>query len=125
MKNSKKIAVILVLMLVAVGAYFVSGTYAKYTSTVTGTGTGTVAKWEWTVGGNSIDLTTAKTFTFNLFDTINEADTTTAEDNVAADVIGKTYICPSLFSSIFFYRYPTLCKLVKSLPTLQHTQHEE
>ena len=87
MKNSKKIAVILVLMLVAVGAYFVSGTYAKYTSTVTGTGTGTVAKWEWTVGGNSIDLTTAKTFTFDLFDTINEADTTTAEDNVAADVI--------------------------------------
>lgn len=43
-RNTKKLMII-VLMLVVVGLYFVSGTYARYTDSYTGTSKVTVAKW--------------------------------------------------------------------------------
>ncbi len=81
-KNTKKIATMLLVAVVAVGSYFVSGTYAKYTSGSTGTATARVAKWEFKVSGNNISAN--NTFTFNLFDTLNEEDTTTVESDVVA-----------------------------------------
>ncbi len=83
-KNTKKIATLLLVAVVAVGSYFVSGTYAKYTSEIAGDDTASVAKWAWNI--NNDDITSAEDvtngYTFDLFDTINEADTTTTEDDV-------------------------------------------
>ena len=85
-KNTKKIVAMLLVAVVAVGSYFVAGTYAKYTSSASGESTVRVAKWDFEVGtgANKANITTSNTFTFNLFDTINESDTTTAETDVVA-----------------------------------------
>ncbi len=61
-KRSVK-SMMLVLMLVAVGLYFVSGTYARYTATASGTGTVRVAKWAIKINDN--DATTQNA-TFDL-----------------------------------------------------------
>ena len=82
MAKSKKIAVVAFLLLLAVGVYFVTGTYAKYTSSATATATARVAKWSFKLGGT--DIATTETFTFNLFNTVNETDTTTAESHVVS-----------------------------------------
>ena len=86
-KNTKKVATLLLVAVVAVGSYFVAGTYARYASEVTGTSQATVAKWEWEADGTSIDLSNTKTFTFNLFNSIKEADTTSTEEHVSASRI--------------------------------------
>lgn len=86
-KNTRKIFVLLLIAMVAVGTYFVAGTYARYASQVTGTSEATVAKWEWKADNVSIDLSSTKTFTFSLFDTVKEVDTTTAEEHVSSGVI--------------------------------------
>ena len=51
---------------------FVGGTFAKYTSSATGTDTATVAKWSFKVG--ETDIATTDTFTFDLFKTIKDSD---------------------------------------------------
>lgn len=51
---------------------FVGGTFAKYTSSGTGTDSATVAKWSFKVG--EIDIATTDTFTFDLFKTIKDSD---------------------------------------------------
>lgn len=81
-KNSKKIAVMLLLSVVAVGSYFVSGTYAKYTKALSGSDTATVAKFSVSAG----DLT-ADEANIALFNTIKEADTNTTEEHVKANLI--------------------------------------
>ena len=70
----KKLSILAVLVLaVTVTAYSVSGTYAKYTSTFTGsTSTARVAKWAFTV--NSANITKTNTFTFDLFKTVKDSD---------------------------------------------------
>lgn len=45
------------LLLVAVGAYFVSGTYARYTEKVTREGSATVAKWDFATDNADSTLT--------------------------------------------------------------------
>lgn len=67
-KNVKQ--VMLVLMLLVVGLYFVSGTYARYASTATGKATTAVATWAAKV--NSNDMTTTDTFTLNFTEVPNE-----------------------------------------------------
>ena len=76
---------IIVLALTMIALILVAGTYAKYTSSGSGTSSVTVAKWSFKVG--DADITKTNSFTFNLFDTINEFDTTTAEGNVVAHKI--------------------------------------
>ena len=49
---------------------FVGGTFAKYTSSATGTDNANVAKWDIKVNNNNI--TTSDTFNFNLFNTVND-----------------------------------------------------
>ena len=56
---------------------FVGGTFAKYTSSATGTDSATVAKWSFKVG--ETDIATTDTFTFDLFKTIKDSDGTNNE----------------------------------------------
>lgn len=67
----------------------VSGTFAKYTSTVTGSDSAKVAKWEWQINDDNVVGGTATTeFTFDLFNI-------TAEDiNVAKDESGNILLAP-------------------------------
>ena len=55
-KNVKTMMLILVVLII--GLYFVSGTYARYTSTINGKVTAKVAKWAVTLNG--VDMTTAE-----------------------------------------------------------------
>ena len=67
---------------------FVGGTFAKYTSSSTGTGTATVAKWDIRVGSaDGTNITTSDTFTFDLFETLKESDLTANETDVTGDSI--------------------------------------
>lgn len=69
---------------------FVGGTFAKYTSSATGTDSATVAKWDIKVGGTNI--ATNDTFTFDLFKTIKDSNGT-ADENDMSPVDG-TIIAP-------------------------------
>ncbi len=67
---------------------FVGGTFAKYTSSSTGTGTATVAKWDIRVGGESgTNIAGSATFTFDLFETLKESNLTDDEDDVTGDAV--------------------------------------
>lgn len=91
MKNTKKLGVMLLVGVVAVGTYFVSGTYAKYTSAISGSADADVAKWQWTINETVIDSyeksVAENAYTFNLFETINDTNGTDAETDVAANLI--------------------------------------
>ncbi len=72
---------IIVLALTMIALILVAGTYAKYTSTGSGTDSVSVAKWSFTVGDK--DITTAtESFTFNLFQTIKDTGGTADETDV-------------------------------------------
>ena len=94
--NRKSVFVVIALILVAVGSYFVAGTYAKYTSEVSGTSNTSIAGWKWIIGTEDlkdiIDNKESK-YTLNLFDTITEVDETDEEhvstSNVAPGTAGK------------------------------------
>lgn len=60
---------------------FVGGTFAKYTSSATGTDNANVAKWDIRVNGS--EIATSDTFTFDLFQTITDSDLTSAETDIA------------------------------------------
>ena len=60
---------------------FVGGTFAKYTSSGTGTNTATVAKWSFKVG--ETDIATNGTFTFDLFKTIKDTNGTDNESDMS------------------------------------------
>ena len=83
-KNMKKVGTMLLIGLVAVGTYFVSGTYAKYTSTISGNSNVNVAKWSWTINDKTFtsnaDVTSGHTF--SLFNNIVD----TKDGNTDADV---------------------------------------
>ncbi len=83
----KKLSILAVLLLaVAISAYSVGGTYAKYTSTYTSASSSArVAKWAFTLGKNGAAL--SNDFTFNLFDTIIDTKNDAAETDVAAGLI--------------------------------------
>ena len=77
---------ILVLALTMITLMIVSGTFAKYTSTATGSDTATVAKWSIKVGtGDGVEIAgSSSTVSFDLFSTIKDED-----GNSEADVAGK------------------------------------
>lgn len=73
----------------------VSGTFAKYTSTVTGKDSAAVAKWAFQYGNNEgaltdIDLVSTKEISFNLFDTILDTNGDTETDVVANKIAPGT-----------------------------------
>lgn len=82
-KNTKKICVVLLLAIVAIASYFVSGTYAKYTRAVSGSDTVKVAKFSVDASG----LNKEQNATIDLFDTVKEADLSANEENVLAGKI--------------------------------------
>ena len=69
---------------------FVGGTFAKYTSSATGTDSATVAKWDIKVGGTNI--ATNDTFTFDLFNTIKDSNGTADETDMSP--VDGTIIAP-------------------------------
>ena len=87
MKNNRitRLA-ILVLALTMITLMIVSGTFAKYTSTATGSDTATVAKWSIKVGtGDGVEIAgSSSTVSFDLFSTIKDED-----GGSEADVAGK------------------------------------
>ena len=68
----------------------VGGTFAKYTSSATGNDNANVAKWDISVNGANI--TTSDTFTFDLFNTVNDTKDNNAETDMAPN--GGTIIAP-------------------------------
>lgn len=86
MKNAKMTIVAVLVALVAVTTYSVSGTYAKYTDTFTGTSdTARVAKWAFELTNKEDSATKLdKTFTFDLFKALKEADGSSAETDVTS-----------------------------------------
>jgi len=89
MKTNKTLRFSLVLLVVALlSTCVISGTFAKYTSTASGSDTATVAKWSFKAMGDEIAVTgTAPTLKFNLFDTINDFGTSTEEADVKSGAI--------------------------------------
>lgn len=71
----------LVLMCTIVTSCFVSSTFAKYTSSISGQDTVTVAKWAIEV--NDVDAVAQDSVSFDLFSTIKDSDATSAEADVA------------------------------------------
>ena len=69
---------------------FVGGTFAKYTSSATGTDSATVAKWSFKVG--ETDIATTNTFTFDLFETIKDSNGTDNETDMSP--VAGTIIAP-------------------------------
>jgi len=84
MKKNKTMRLIAIALLIAmIALILVSGTYAKYTSSTTGTASARVAKWSITFGDE--DIMASNTFTFNLFDTIKDTDGSTETDVKSAN----------------------------------------
>jgi hypothetical protein len=94
-KNTKKIATLVLLCVVAIGSYLVSGTYAKYTSKIRGYDDVDVAKWAWEI--NNTEITTMASamadnaFTIDLLDTVYDS---TWEDN--EQDVDTGYIAPGM-----------------------------
>ena len=53
--NKQKAGIMALAVLAAVGSYFIAGTYAKYTSTISGSDSADVAKWSWTINNTNIN----------------------------------------------------------------------
>ena len=74
----------LLLVVTLLSTCAISGTFAKYTSGKSAFDTATVAKWSFKVGGADI---ASNSFSFNLFDTINDTGNSVAETDVALGMI--------------------------------------
>jgi len=86
MKNVTKYAAILFLIAV-VALISISGTYAKYTSSIQGSDSVVVAKWDIEIAGNKLGTTQASFTAFNLFDTVVDTNDDQTETDVAAERI--------------------------------------
>lgn len=87
-RNTTMATVILLMLLVSIATTILLGrTFAKYTSSATGTDTATVAKWSFKVGNKEIATTEAQTIDINLFSTIKDSDLTSDEEHVASGKI--------------------------------------
>lgn len=77
-----------VLLITIIAIVLVAGTYAKYTSTATGSDTAVVAKWDIKAGakGSEVSITGSNpSVIFNLFDTILDSDETTDTTETAVN----------------------------------------
>ena len=80
MKKNKMMRIASVLLVaVLLSTCAISGTYAKYISSAVGSDKATVAKWDVKIGDTPI----SNTFTFGLFDTINDTLDSNDEKDVA------------------------------------------
>ena len=81
MMNKKSLMIIVLLLLVGLTTGYVASTYAKYTSTVSGSGTATVAKWAFSTENAS------QTITIDLGGTVDT--TTLSADRIAPGTSGS------------------------------------
>ena len=98
MKKNKMMrlaAILLVCVLMTTSV--ISGTFAKYVSSASGTDTARVAKWDVVykdnVNGGEVDISGNDTVSFDLFNTVYEVDAATAEEHVAKGT-GTMIIAP-------------------------------
>ena len=75
----------------------ISGTFAKYISTASGSDSARVAKWSIEVEGDDIAVSPERTITFDLFNTVNDTAGAT-EENVTVGS-GETIIAPGTSGS--------------------------
>lgn len=99
MKKTRIVGLLLVFVLVT--SCFVGGTFAKYTSKISGTHQATVAKWDWTFTINDIksDESTSEEQTLNLFLDTELMDLVGNDQNVgttADDAIHEGLIAPGV-----------------------------
>lgn len=85
-KNRLFILGIFTVMVALVSLSLVSGTWAKYTSTVSGEDSATVAKWDVKYNSTS-GAASETTIEFNLFSTIKDSNGTDNETDVETDLI--------------------------------------
>ena len=87
-RNKLFILGICTVMVALVSLSLVSGTWARYTSTVSGSDTATVAKWNWTYNGGSLATTgEGEKLTFGLFETIVDTVDGATDEDVDAGLI--------------------------------------
>ena len=87
MKKQRFFMLGIITVLVAVlSLTFVSSTFAKYTSTVSGSDSARVAKWAWDYKGSALAKETA-TVAFDLFDTINDTKDPYGDETDVADTL--------------------------------------
>lgn len=100
----------LIALLTIVSLLLVAGTYAKYTSTASGSDSATVAKWSIKVNDTDIASTTPQTVEFDIFSTIkdtkDQTDYTSGSDdtdvrNETKDS-SKTIIAPGTYGDFQF-----------------------
>lgn len=84
-RNKLLIAGIVTAFVALISLSLVSGTWAKYTSNMTGSDTAKVAKWAFDYKGTALNLTSDE-ITFDLFETVLDTDGA-AETDVAANLI--------------------------------------
>ncbi|MBP3308452.1 MAG: hypothetical protein J6L90_03335 [Clostridia bacterium] len=82
-KNRSMRIAVLVLALALITCCFVGTTFAKYTSSATGSDSVTVAKWSIIMGENDLATDGGEMVFFNLFETINDTGNTADEGDVA------------------------------------------
>lgn len=102
MKKSKSMRIAsLLLVLVLVTTCFVGTTFAKYTSSATGSDSATVAKWSVKVNDTEIAVSPAATVNFDLFSTttFKDSDGTSAESDVKNLYTDKLVIAPGTSGS--------------------------
>ena len=86
MKKFRIVALLLVMCLAS--SCFVGGTFAKYTSTATGSDVASIAQWKVIWETTEISVTgAAPSLTLDLFSTIKDSNATADETNVKADMI--------------------------------------
>ena len=97
MKKNRLFVLGIITMFVAIlSLTLVSGTMARYTSTVSGSDDARVAKWAWVVGDEEIKNAATKKVTFGLFESYTDA-------NVDYDGTGdETVIAPGTSSQFQF-----------------------
>ena len=83
-KNKMMRLAAIVLMLTLLTTCAISGTFAKYTASATGSDTARVAKWSFKVKDTDIAGAT-NTFTFDLFNTVYDTNNDPADNNKAND----------------------------------------
>lgn len=112
-KNRTTRLVVLVLFLAIVTAVIISGTFAKYTTSVNGTGSATVAKWAVALKADGESFTDGKTFTL--------ADTTVnnkvAEGKIAPGTDGSFSLSIDATGSEVAIHYVVEISSLTNVPT--------
>ena len=100
MKKNKMMRIASVLLVaVLFTTCAISGTFAKYTSSATGSDTARVAKWSIEVEGTEIGVAGGTTVAFDLFSTVNDTGNSADDEDVENGTDGDNIIAPGTAGS--------------------------